>query len=210
MKTEEIYRSKYDRKFKLELYTYENIKSAFKLLIKLLTDDKKFENEEDIDLHRINITAVSNFIVNNIMTLIGGVKIPKDKDEKTKNKQKFTNNHQISFYNESSFRTSVENFYNEHLDNMKDFTHYIYNVEDNQYYAYIGITTNKENALKIQNYYKSIGYDTFLKDKITDNDDFINVLRQYDELLSKTDDTESIKVICNQVLSKYEELVKWV
>ena len=95
-------------------------------------------------------------------------------------------------------------------DGMKDFTHYIYNVEDNQYYAYIGITTNKENALKIQNYYKSIGYDTFLKDKITDTDDFINVLRQYDELLSKTDDTESIKVICNQVLSKYEELVKWV
>ena len=93
-------------------------------------------------------------------------------------------------------------------DGMKDFTHYIYNVEDNQYYVYIGITTNKENALKIQNYYKSIGYDTFLKDKITDNDDFINVLRQYDELLSKTDDTESIKVICNQVLSKYEELVK--
>ncbi len=93
-------------------------------------------------------------------------------------------------------------------EGMKDFTHYIYNVEDNQYYAYIGITTNKENALKIQNYYKSIGYDTFLKDKITDNDDFINVLRQYDELLSKTDDTESIKVICNQVLSKYEELVK--
>ena len=93
-------------------------------------------------------------------------------------------------------------------EGMKDFTHYIYNVEDNQYYAYIGITTNKENALKIQNYYKSIGYDTFLKDKITDNDDFINVLRQYDELLSKTDDTELIKVICNQVLSKYEELVK--
>ena len=95
-------------------------------------------------------------------------------------------------------------------EGMKDFTHYIYNVEDNQYYAYIGITTNKENALKIQNYYKSIGYDTFLKDKITDNDDFINVLRQYDELLSKTDDTESIKVIFNKVLSKYEELVKWV
>lgn len=93
-------------------------------------------------------------------------------------------------------------------DGMKEFTHYIYNVEDNQYYAYIGITTSKENALKIQNYYKSIGYDTFLKDKITDNDDFINVLRQYDELLAKTDDSESIKVICNQVLAKYEELVK--
>lgn len=98
------------------------------------------------------------------------------------------------------------------LDNMKsnmqDFTHYIYSVEDNQYYAYIGITTSKENALKIQNYYKSVGYDTFLKDKITDNKEFINILKQYDELLSKTDDNESIKVICNQVLAKYEELVE--
>ena len=93
-------------------------------------------------------------------------------------------------------------------DNMKVFTHYIYSVENNQYYAYIGITTSKENALKIQNYYKSVGYDTFLKDKITDNKDFINILRQYDELLSKTDDSESIKVICNQVLAKYEELVE--
>ena len=93
-------------------------------------------------------------------------------------------------------------------NNMKEFSHYIYNVEDNQYNTYVGITTNKENALKIQNYYKSLGYDTLLKDKITDNGDFINILKQYDELLSKTDDNESIKVICNQVLAKYEELVK--
>ena len=92
-------------------------------------------------------------------------------------------------------------------DNMKDFTHYIYNVENNEYYAYIGITTNKENALKIQNYYKSLGYDTVLEEKITDDEDFINILKQYDELLNKTDDNESIKVICNQVLAKYEELV---
>ena len=92
-------------------------------------------------------------------------------------------------------------------DNMKDFNHYIYNVEDNQYYTYIGITANKDNALKIQNYYKSIGYDTFLKEKITDDEEFINILSQYDGLLSKTDDSESIKVICNQVLAKYEELV---
>ena len=93
-------------------------------------------------------------------------------------------------------------------DGMKDFTHYIYNVEDNSYYTYIGITNSKDNALKIQNYYKSLGYDTFLKDKITDNGEFTDVLRQYDELLSKTDDSESIKVICNQILAKYEELVK--
>ena len=94
-------------------------------------------------------------------------------------------------------------------NNMKEFTHYIYNVEENKYYTYIGITTNKENALKIQKYYKSIGYDTFLKDKITDNKEFIDILKQYDELLAKTDDNESVKVICDQILAKYEELVNW-
>ena len=91
---------------------------------------------------------------------------------------------------------------------MKEFTNYIYNVENNEYHTYIGITTSKENSLKIQNYYKEIGYDTSIVEKITDNSDFINILGQYDELLTKTDDKESIKVICNQVLAKYEELVK--
>ena len=93
-------------------------------------------------------------------------------------------------------------------DNMNDFTNYIYNVEDNQYHTYIGITASKDNASKIQNYYKEVGYETEVEERITDNKDFINILRQYDELLSKTDDSESVKVICNQVLAKYEELVK--
>ena len=93
-------------------------------------------------------------------------------------------------------------------EGMADFSHYIYSIEDNKYYTYIGITTNRENALKIQNYYKSLGITTFLKEKITDNSDFINILKQYDELLLKTDDSESIKTICNQVLVKYEELIK--
>ena len=93
-------------------------------------------------------------------------------------------------------------------DDMKDFTNYIYNVEDNQYHSYIGITTSKENASKIQNYYKEAGYETEIEEKVTDNKDFINILKQYDDLLTKTDDSASVKVICNQVLAKYEELVK--
>ena len=108
------------------------------------------------------------------------------------------------YYIQKGVYSDLDNMKN----NMKEFSHYIYNVEDNQYYAYIGVTTNKDNAVKIQNYYKSIGYETFLKDKITDNEDFINVPRQYDVLLSKTNDNESIETICNQVLDKYEELVQ--
>ena len=93
-------------------------------------------------------------------------------------------------------------------EGMKDFSHYIYNTENNSFYVYIGITTSKENALKIVEYYKSLGVETVISEKITDNKEFVNILRQYDELLSKTDDSESIKTICNQILVKYEELVK--
>ncbi len=92
-------------------------------------------------------------------------------------------------------------------NNMKEFTSYIYKVDENMYYTYIGITTKKENAIKIQKYYKEKGYETYVKQKITDNREFINILVQYDSILSKTEDGESIKTICNQVLSKYEEYV---
>lgn len=114
-----------------------------------------------------------------------------------------SSNAETLYYVERGIYSDLENMEN----NMKEFTDYIYNTENNQYHTYIGITTNKENALKIQNYYKSLGYDTEIKEKITDNKDFINILRQYDELLSGTSDNESIKIICNQVLSRYEELV---
>ena len=114
-----------------------------------------------------------------------------------------SSNAETLYYVERGIYSDLENMEN----NMKDFTDYIYNTENNQYHTYIGITTNKENALKIQNYYKNLGYDTNLVEKITDNKEFINILRQYDELLNETDDSESIKTICNQVLAKYEEMV---
>lgn len=91
--------------------------------------------------------------------------------------------------------------------NMSSHSHYIYNVEDNKYYTYIGITTNKENANKIKDYYKKQGYDTYIKEKITDNESFITILNQYDEILSNTKDEGTIVTICNQVLSKYEEMI---
>lgn len=91
---------------------------------------------------------------------------------------------------------------------MKDFENYIYNVEDNMYYTYIGITSNKQNSEKIKNYYKEKGYDTIIKEKLTDNENFTQILKQYDEILSKTEDSKAISAIINQILSKYEELIK--
>lgn len=96
---------------------------------------------------------------------------------------------------------------NNMLEDMNKFSSYVYSTEDNMFYSYIGISLSKENALKIQNYFKKIGYETIIKEKIVDNSDFNEILSQYDKILSKTSDDESIKVICSQVLAKYEEYV---
>ncbi len=91
---------------------------------------------------------------------------------------------------------------------MKDFENYIYNVENNLYYTYIGISSKKQNAEKIKNYYKEKGYDTIIKEKLTDNNNFMTILKQYDEILSKTEDNSALTAIENQILAKYEEFVK--
>ncbi|MBR3198930.1 MAG: hypothetical protein IKG27_02835 [Bacilli bacterium] len=105
------------------------------------------------------------------------------------------------YYVQRGVYSNKENMEN----NMREFTSYIYNVLDNMYYTYIGVSMDKNNALKIQNYYKEKGYDTYIKEKMISNSEFIKILSEYDNILAKTDDKESIKVICNQVLSKYEE-----
>lgn len=92
-------------------------------------------------------------------------------------------------------------------NNMKDFQNYIYNVEDNQYHTYIGVSKNKDNASKIQRVYGNNGIETIIKENTIDNSNFIEILETYDKLLNKTEDEESIKVLSRQTLSKYEEYV---
>ena len=91
--------------------------------------------------------------------------------------------------------------------NMADFAYYIYNIKDNQYYTYIGITGDKENSEKLKGIFDELGYITYIKEVNVSNEGFIEVLRQYDNLLKKTTDKKIIKAICSQILSKYEELI---
>ena len=90
--------------------------------------------------------------------------------------------------------------------NTTSFKHYIYNMQDNKYYVFIGITKNSSNADKLKKYFKEVGHDTYIKEFEVNNKEFLEILGQYDLLLEKTNDPETIKTICNQVLSKYEEL----
>ena len=84
---------------------------------------------------------------------------------------------------------------------------YVYNIKDNMYYVYVGITKNKENANKIVNHYKNLGYETIIKEYEINNSNFLNQLTNYDNLLSSTNDNTVISSLISQVLAKYEEVV---
>lgn len=97
------------------------------------------------------------------------------------------------------------------VDSMEENTislqNYVYNIDDNLYYVYVGITKREENAKKIVDYYKELGYDTMIKKFSIVNEDFINLLTNYDEVLGNTDDKTAIASVINQVLIKYEEVI---
>lgn len=92
-------------------------------------------------------------------------------------------------------------------ENINNVAYYIYNEKDGKYYAYIGMTLKSENADKLKKYFKDIGYETYVKEFTINNSSFLEVLQQYDLMLEKTEDANTISAICSQVLAKYEELV---
>lgn len=92
-------------------------------------------------------------------------------------------------------------------DNTINLQNYVYNEQDSLYYVYVGITKLKENADKILKHYNSLGYDVSIKEFEISNKAFIELLKNYDDILKKTDDDTTISSIVNQVLAKYEEVV---
>ena len=91
-------------------------------------------------------------------------------------------------------------------DSMSVFNYYIYDVEDDGYHTYVGITKNYENALKVKEFFNKKGYDIYIRENSINSEKFLSVLSQYDILLSEASD-DTVDSICNQILSSYEELV---
>jgi len=97
------------------------------------------------------------------------------------------------------------------IENMEKETialeNYVYNINEGMYYVYVGITKKKDNANKIVNYYKDLGYETVIKQYEISNNKFLEELTNYDSILSNTTDKTVIASLINQILIKYEEVV---
>jgi len=91
--------------------------------------------------------------------------------------------------------------------NVAEQLNYIYEIIGDKYYVYIAITQDQDALNKIKDYFATLGYSIYVKEYAIDNKAFTTILKQYDSLLNATDDKDTIKAICSQVLAKYEELV---
>ena len=91
--------------------------------------------------------------------------------------------------------------------NTLSLTNYIYKKNVDVYDVYIGITNDYENLIKLNNYFSSLGYNTFTEEFLITNKEFLLELKNYDSILKSTEDTVVISSINSQILEKYEELI---
>ena len=84
---------------------------------------------------------------------------------------------------------------------------YVYRKDGNLYYMYIGITKNKNNASKMQKYYKNKNYETEVKTFFISNKKFNEIIDNLDNVLINSNDEIVINEIINQGLNKYEEVI---
>ena len=87
------------------------------------------------------------------------------------------------------------------VENTKNLKNYFYYIENNKYHVIIGVTMDKDLKDKIK---KANSIDNKVS---INNDEFIESLKQYDNLIKNTEDKTTILTAEKQILSKYEELI---
>lgn len=91
--------------------------------------------------------------------------------------------------------------------NTINLENYIYNEINNKYYVYVGITETLENANKIVDHFTKLGYETSIKKFSITNKEFIEIIRNYDNIIKSITDAQAFSSLISQVLTKYEEVV---
>lgn len=93
-------------------------------------------------------------------------------------------------------------------DNTKLLNDYIYAVENNQYKVYVSINSNKNNAEKIKKIFNDKGIDIYIKELTISDKAFVEKLKQYDEIITRSNDNSTIMGLVKQILGEYELVVK--
>lgn len=92
-------------------------------------------------------------------------------------------------------------------NNTTKVANYIYQKDGNYYKTYVAITKDIDNVNKLKETFKELGNDIYVKEMTVNNKPFLDMLEQYDSLISLSNDTTNVLSITKQVLTKYKEMV---
>ena len=95
--------------------------------------------------------------------------------------------------------------YSNMVKNTDKLEAYTYEKDNGKYYVYVCFTAKEDNLRLIEQYFKSLNYSINIKEKDLNKIEFLNVLNEYDYLMSAITKEETIKNICKQLVKKYEE-----
>lgn len=79
--------------------------------------------------------------------------------------------------------------------------------EGDKYYSYIGMTSEKKLAESVQKMYEDKGIEIYIKNNYIENQDFINLIKQYDILLESSSSLEEVNSVLRTSLATYDEII---
>ena len=116
-----------------------------------------------------------------------------------------SNNKKLNLIKIYLLEYGVYNSYESMDENGKNIENYFYYNDKEGYHILLGITINKNIINKIGESYEKIS-NINIREDYTDNMEFIENLKQYDNLIINSNNTEILQIE-KQVLGKYEDLI---
>lgn len=110
-------------------------------------------------------------------------------------------------YNSYLLQLGIYNSKEEMTKGTNDIENYMVVEKENKYYVYLGISTKKDNAEKLQDAFLENDINVSIKKSVINNIEFMSNLEQYDILLDSASSNEDIMSINEVILSSYEEMV---
>ena len=89
----------------------------------------------------------------------------------------------------------------------RDINPKVYEIKDNKYYVYVGISSTMDNINKIKEIYKNKGVELTTKVINIKDVEFINNLKQFDILIDNTNNQDEIFTIEEVVLSSFNNKI---
>lgn len=117
----------------------------------------------------------------------------------------YRNKDKTNYYKIYLLEVKPYDTYDNMVNNNPSINNYLYYVDEKGYHIVLGITENENNLSKIGELFKDTENIT-IREELIDNMEFIENLRQYDNLVINGNDTDILNSM-KQITSKYGELI---